>query len=786
MCSGLQVNDMSEYRALQFEECKAQIAAYCRFSLARKLLNEQQPSFSYLWIKQEMQRMQDALACVVRYGLLPLPGLYDISEAIKDAKRDKILRPFELNRIAQQANCIDAVAQYRKQCEIKTVHLDELYAAFSDTKQLSGEIERCINVHDEVMDKASEKLFSLRKSIRQCEGDIAAEAQRFVAANSSKLTDTITTSRNQRVCVLVKISEKNSVHGFVHGESASGQTAYVEPQVLFQLNNKAAALKSQEQEEVARILKELTLNVKEHSDALAANQETFTLLDAYFAKAQYAKEHNGCIAQVDQNGAHLYLERFRHPLIDPKKVVANTYELKPPHRTLLITGSNTGGKTVTLKSIGLAACLAQSGMPLLAERAVLPLFTQIFVDIGDDQSIQESLSTFSAHISKLAMICEKVNEDSLVLLDELGSGTDPKEGECLAVALLDELCTSNAFVLATTHFHALKSYAKQQDHILISGVEFDMEQMRPTYRYLEGVSNASNALAIARRYHMKEHILQKAEALREANLSDQERLMEKLEQESADLMQEKEKTEAVLNEVQTLRTQLQDQQKRFEKNKQREMEQLKEHYEQQLNETLTQAESLLEELKQLPKDVKPHQLTDAAKRLSDIHFSEDNEEAQPSVELQIGDRVSIRHSHTQGEIIEINKDKICVLVNGLRMNTKKQDLLLVEKAKEKKKIKERGYQLHKTSTHFSMELNIIGMKVAEAVPVVDKYLDNAILNHVYSVRIIHGNGTGALRNGIHQYLKRDSKVEAYRLGGQGEGGMGATVVTLKKVGKRHG
>ena len=776
---------MSEYEALQFDECKARIASYCRFSLANKLLKEQEPSFSYLWIKQEAERTKEAYECVVRYGVLPLPGLFDISEAIADAKRDKILRPFELNRIAQQAGCVLAITKYRKLCEVKTVHLDELYESFTNCDQLSNAITRCINVHDEVMDQASSLLFSLRKNIRICEGDIVQAAQRFISSNGNKLTDTITTSRNNRVCVLVKISEKNSVRGFIHGESASGQTAYVEPEALFHLNNKLASLKSQEQEEVSRILKELSLAVKQHSDALSANQDTFTLLDAYFAKAQYAKEQDGCIAKVEQNGAHLYLEAYRHPLIDAKKVVANTYELKPPYRTLLITGSNTGGKTVTLKNIGLAACLAQSGMPLLANQAILPFFSQIFIDIGDDQSIQESLSTFSAHISKLAMICDRVSEDSLVLLDELGSGTDPKEGECLAVAVLDELCSSNAFVLATTHFHALKSYAKQQDHILISGVEFDMEQMKPTYRYLEGVSNASNALAIARRYHMKEHILQKAETLHKQSQSDQDRLMEKLEHEAEELKQRKEKADAVLKDVSDLRRQLQTEREQFAKTKQRELEQLKEQYEQKLSQKVAEAEALLEELKQLPQDVKPHLVTAAAKHLSDIQIEEE-QEPQKQVEFQIGDRVSIAHSHTQGEIIEINKDKVCLSVNGLRMNTKKQELLLVEKGKPKKKIKEKGYQLHKTSAHFSMELNIIGMKVTEALPVVDKYLDNAILNKVYSVRIIHGNGTGALRAGIHQYLKKEPKVEDYRLGGQGEGGMGATVVTLKKVGKRHG
>lgn len=777
---------MNEYRALQFEECKAQIAAHCRFSLARQMVISQMPSFSYLWIQQETKRTKEAIECVVRYGLLPLPGLFDISAALADAQRDKTLRPYELNRIAQQAAALHAVKEYRKQCDIATPHLDELYAAFCDMDSLQQAISSCINAHDEVMDHASAKLASLRRSIRLCEGDIGKEAQRFIHANSTKVMDTITTTRNHRVCILLKISEKNNVRGFVHGESASGQTAYVEPEALFQLNNQLVSLQSQEQEEVARILKELTQLVKHYSDALAANQETFTLLDTYFAKAQYAKSNDGCMAHVVQNGDHLYLKELRHPLIDPKQVVANTYELKPPYRTLLITGSNTGGKTVTLKNIGLAVCLAQSGMPILAQRAILPFYTQLFVDIGDDQSIQESLSTFSAHISKLAAVCEQVSSTSLVLLDELGSGTDPREGECLAIALLDELCISKAFIIATTHFNALKSYAKQQEDIMISSVEFDVEQMKPTYRYLAGISGTSNALAIARRYHMNERILKKAQALRDAGRSDQEKLMEKLEAEAMQLQLQKQQAEATLQDLQALREELRKEKAQFAKVKERELQQLKERYEQKLTETLAQGEALITELKAMNQDVKPHELNEAAKRLQQLEIIEEDQPQPEHVVFQIGDRVSIAHSHTQGEIIEINKDKVCVLVNGLRVNTKKQDLRLEARNSPKKKLKEKGYQLSKTSTHFSTELNVIGMNVAEALPVVDKYLDNAILAKVFTVRLIHGNGTGALRKGIHQYLKKHAKVEAYRLGGQGEGGTGATVVTLKKAGKHHG
>ena len=317
---------------------------------------------------------------------------------------------------------------YMKSSEIESPLIQELCASFGDHRRIATHIEKCISINGEVLDHASDTLRGLRRSITSCQGEISAEVQRFIACNASKLMDTITTVRNDRTCVLVKVSEKNSVDGFVHGESASGQTAYIEPRSLLILNNKLQSLRSREQEEIQKILFGLSQEVKEEGASFLGNLDTFALLDSIFARALWAKEVDGCVAKLDTNSEHLYLKQARHPLIDPQTVVANTYELKQPYHSLLITGSNTGGKTVTLKTIGLFVAMTMCGMPVSAEEANIPLFDAIYVDIGDDQSIQESLSTFSSHISKLAFICDHASAHSLVLLDELGSGTDPKDG----------------------------------------------------------------------------------------------------------------------------------------------------------------------------------------------------------------------------------------------------------------------------------------------------------------------------------------------------------------------
>lgn len=779
---------MEEFAALQYDQGKEQIAAYCRFSLGRKQLMALRPSYEYLWIEQEALRAQEALDLVVRYGTLPLPGIFDITAAVGDARRDKTLRPMDLRHIAQQGATLAAVDHYRRSSEIQTPHLDELFQSLGDMTKLSHAIDRCINIHDEVMDQASKALASLRKSIRLCEGETAAAAQRFLAQHQNQLTDTITALRNNRICVLVKVSEKNSIRGIIHGESASGQTVYMEPEALISYNNQLATLISREQEEVERILQELTAQVKAHADVLLANQETLALLDGYFAKGEYAHERGGCIAQVEAEGKRLYIKNARHPLIDPDTVVANTYEFNPPYRSVLITGSNTGGKTVTLKTVGLAVCMAQSGLPILADTAILPFFDHIFADIGDDQSIQESLSTFSAHVSKLAVICAQVSDHSLILLDELGSGTDPREGECLAIAILEELRLSQAFVFATTHFSALKSYAKQRPDMMISSVAFDMENMRPTYRYQEGISGASNAFAIARRCHMKESVLKRAEELSQANQTRQDALIEQLEGELAAAHDKKQKLDTKLNELSALQAVLEQEKANFASQKEKALNDVKEAYAHQLGAAVEQAEAIITELKSLSHDVKPHVVDALAYQLHHLDLEKDQApeaEEKDHTKVQVGDYVRIKNCNAYGEVLEINKDKACVMVNGIRMNTRCRELTPAQPP-QKKSVKTKGYTLNPANHKFSWELNVIGMKVAEALPVVDHYLDQAVLSKSDTVRIIHGMGTGALRTGIHQYLKHHAKVAAYRLGGQGEGGMGATVVTLKKAGKRHG
>ena len=772
---------MKDYNeALELHKVKEQFVRYCSFSLGIQRIRQAVPHYDALWVTRELHRVKEAYDLVIRYGNLPFGGVHDIHASVEDAMKDRSLSAQELREIADEIRAVEHIMKYFKASEIETPYIMELVESFSDQRPCASAIEKCISMNHEVLDHASEPLRSIRKSISSCNGEINTEVQRFLARNSSKLMDTITTTRNDRTCVLVKISEKNSVDGFIHGESASGQTAYIEPRSLIILNNNLQSLKSQEANEIERILYELSQKVKQIGYELLGNLETFALLDELFAKALWTKEVDGCIAQLNTKDHSLYIKAACHPLISKDHVVANTYQIKAPYHSLLITGSNTGGKTVTLKTIGLFVEMTLCGLPIAAQEACIPLFDAIYVDIGDDQSIQESLSTFSSHISKLAYICDHANEKALVLLDELGGGTDPKEGEPLAVAILDDLRQSGAMIIATTHFSALKHYGSKNDDILLSSVQFDMEHMRPTYRYIEGISGQSNAFEIARRYGLKERVLEEAKRVQEESRTLADMEMDKLEKTLLENHALKEQLDARLANVKQLQEHLQKETAAFAQKKDQLLAKLKEEAQKALEEKQEEAEEIIEELKTLHADSKPHEIVNLKTQLACLKEAEEEQDEDVEESFAVNDYVLIKKYNYYGDVLSINKDKVCVYANGMKMNVTTKDITHAKRQVQKKSKKSYSKGMIKS---LSMECNVIGMRVAEAIPIIDKYLDNAILAKATSVRLIHGVGTGALRKGVHDYLKHHPRVESFHMGGQGEGGLGATVVTLKQKGK---
>lgn len=765
---------MNEYKALEFNEIKQQIVSFCAFSLGKATIEGMQPSFSKLTITRDLERARQALQAVNFNGGFAFSGMKDISFACTKAKKEATLSIQELVDVAIFMRGCELITQEATSIETPMDALNDLIESLVVNKKLILAIENCFSVNYEVLDQASPLLRSLRKQIRETERRISADMQSYIAKNKDSLVSSTPSSRHYRQVVMVKASDKNKLKGLLHGESSSGQTVYIEPEFAVRLNNNLQNLMQQEQDEIDRICRELTLQVSLEAEQLQANLSTCTLLDAIFAKAKWGHAFMGCVATLSDD--ELIIKDARHPLIDQKQVVANTYRILPPQRQIMITGPNTGGKSVALKTIGLFTLLTHCGCPIVAEEASIPFVDGIFVDIGDQQSITQSLSTFSAHLSNIAHITEHVSPQSLVLLDELGGGTDPSEGESLAIAIIENLRQVGCWVIATTHYGALKNYANQYPEVLSSSVQFNLETLLPTYRYQEQVSGSSYAFEIAEKLNIKPSIVKNAREIKEKNKQEADRLLEILEEK----ILENQQMEEQLKEQQT---QLIFQKEQFTKEQNQLREQLNREKEQAIveaNEYVAlireEADALIEELKAAQK---PHEYTQIAHQLKQLQQEENNEDqATPLDQLSVGDQVRILRSSQIGRIVAIEKQSITVDVNHLSMRVKAKDIQKVAPSQRKKKVVSKQISVHALSRP-ALECNVIGMHVDEGLRAVSKYLDECMVHKLSSARIIHGHGTGVLRQAIHDFLRKNKHVESFRLGGQGEGGVGATVVTLK-------
>lgn len=762
---------------LDFELVKQRVATFCASSLAKKTILEEEASFHMLSVERNLLRGKEALKLYEAYESPSFYGLRDISKTLNDISKGAVVSSKEIYEVAQFNRGIEDMHTYMSKVEFEVSHIQDLVASLHRYPKLITAIENCISSSYEVLDSASTTLKGLRIQIKKCEGEISRNNQNLVSKYASILQENITVYRNGRCCLLVKASDKNKIKGMVHGESASGQAVYIEPAILVDLNNQLASLKHKEQEEIYAILKSLCEQIKEHIKAILSDFDTMTCLDVWFAKAHWAFVNGGVYADLNTD-KYLCLKHARHPLINEKEVVSNTYEIKAPYKHLLISGSNTGGKTVTLKTIGLFTVLTYASFPILCEEASIPYVDGVYVDVGDAQSIVHSLSTFSAHISKLAYICKHASCNSLVLLDELGSGTDPQEGESIAIATLEYLRKKGIMCIATTHYSKLKEYAKNKEDILMASVGFDMEKMKPTYRYLEGFSGVSNALEIAQRYHLQQEIIEHAYILKESNKTDAQKLLEKLDADLLDVQQQKEIIRQKEIQLQHLEQDILHKQQQLEKEKIKQIEKAKQEAIQIKEDAMLQADTIIDELKAMKSNVKTHEIIEVKAKFNDSKVEEETIESKETFALK--DYVELIKLGYHGEIIALKGNRATVFANGMKMNVKTNELRKTNRPKTKKVT---SHSSKTNTSRVSMECNVIGYRASEALIFVDKYMDSAVLAKLGQVRIVHGMGTGVLKNVVHEYLKKSKYVESYRLGGEGEGGFGATVVTLKKGSK---
>lgn len=763
---------VNEYKALDFDLIKAQVAQYCAFSLSYEAVMNSEVIYDELLLKRELNRGREALKAVNAGSSLPNEGASDLSALIGYVAKGRIASAGELNKINRLMHLFQQQKRYIKSLEFKISEIEDLVFTYGDYAKLSLNIEKIIGDNDEILDSASGKLGQIRKQIKSDEAQIIKKTGEIMSRYADSLMDNITAQRNGRTCVLVKNSDKHKIRGFIHDESASGQAVYIEPEVLLNLNNHLASLKAAQHEEEQRLLKEICDELIPYCDGLEADLKTLTLLDTYFAKAKWAKANEGVYAQLNDDD-HLLFKKARHPLIEQDKVVANDIELAKPYRHLLISGSNTGGKTVTLKTIGLFTVLTMSGFPLTCEEATIPLFDAIYVDVGDNQSIVESLSTFSAHLAKLHLILEEADANSLVLLDELGSGTDPREGECLAIAILEYLRDEKIMSVATTHYSDVKSFAQTQEDFLLAGMAFDMQKMLPTYHYISDFSGNSNALEIAERYDIKKSVIERAKVLREESLTSAEKLQAYLEERQAAMLKQQATLDIQVADLAKQAQALAVAQTKLHKQEKSILTAAHLKADKMLSDKREQAEALIDDLKSR-QSIKPHEVDAIMKDLQPDEVKPVSVEKK-NQKIQVGDYVSIDGLKYHGEVVSIKGKKAAVNCNGMKMNVELDRLTLTKRPNYKPQVAISTKSFSKQR----VECNIIGMHVEEGLQEVDKFIDDAVYHRSGSVRIVHGAGTGALRKAVHEYLKHNSHVKEFRLGGEGEGGLGATVVTLK-------
>ncbi|MDE5976870.1 MAG: endonuclease MutS2, partial [Turicibacter sp.] len=761
----------------------------CACSLGQKRVEYLMPSVDEKQVEYSLNQSEEALKIILALGEAPLGGVTDITEAIKRARISAMLSAQELLSISRLLYAVSQLKSFSERLNdikvevpIFSSHVDSLVSL----NRLQMAINDCIDETGYVLDSASPELRSIRRSIQSTEARIKEKLNHVVAERRNKLTDGIVTIRNERYVVPVRSEAKNTFGGTIHDQSSSGNTYFIEPKEVVDLNNKLQEYHVEERREIERILRALTEEVKKFVDALTVNVDVLGEIDFMFAKGKYARLIQGIRPKMNTKGI-IRLVTARHPLIDPKKVVPNDIELGDEYTTIVITGPNTGGKTVTLKTVGLLTLMAQAGLLIPAhETSQLAIFDHVFADIGDEQSIEQSLSTFSSHMTNIVRIMERLTVNSLILFDELGAGTDPKEGASLAISILDYVKVRGARTIATSHYPELKAYAYEKDDVINASVEFNIETLSPTYRLLVGVPGRSNAFEISKRLGLKEAILTTARDYVETERTEMTDLITKLEDRGLALDHEIQVLQKQNQEVEEMRLDYERKMAKFEAERERLLEEIKKEAFENIRQAKEEAEQIVADLRQAKKEadlsIKDHELTE---KLTSLKKSEAKQaeqfkrKARNKGPLKAGDEVMVLSLNRQGELIEKTKNgEWMVQLGMMKVNIKEDDLEYLRKP-AKKKDPGKGKVIHKRNTNVGIQLDLRGERYEDAMLRLDKYMDEVLLAGYQTVTIVHGHGTGALRQGVHKYLKQNKHVASFRFGGAGEGGTGATVVELK-------
>ena len=788
-------------KTLEYNKIIDKLTEFAGSALAKEMCRNLQPSTDLYEIQALQKETSDALSRIYQKGAVSFRGVRDIRGSIKRLEIGAIIGINELLSICSLLDVCSKVKAYSRNDRDPDFEdsLEAMFQALQPLTPVSSEIRRCIASEEELNDDASPALFKIRRSMRQINDKVHAQLQTMVNGSArTYLQDAVVTMRNGRYCIPVKAEHRGQIPGMIHDQSSTGSTLFVEPMAVIKLNNDLRELELKEEKEIEMILATLSARCGEETEALRDDLDLLTKLDFIFARAQLSRSMNGTQPDFNEEG-RILIKKGRHPLLDKKKVVPIDIQLGKDFELLIITGPNTGGKTVSLKTVGLFTLMGQAGLHIPAfDHSELSVFHEVFADIGDEQSIEQSLSTFSAHMTNTVSILKEADDRSLVLFDELGAGTDPTEGAALAIAILSNLHRRGSRVMATTHYSELKVFALSTPGVENGCCEFDVETLRPTYRLLIGVPGKSNAFAISQKLGLSQDIIEEAKTHLTKQDEDFEDLLADLEQKRVTIEQERDQINSYKEEIRELKQRLESKQEKLDLSRDKILREANEQARNILQEAKDYADTTIRNFQKYgkaagvsAKDMEKERgklrekMSTVDKKLSAKNAAPKKSHKQLTAkDLHIGDSIKVLSLNLKGTVSTLPdaKGNMFVKMGILRSQVNIRDLEKLDDTVIT------GGNFSKTgsgkikmskSASVSTEINLLGKTVDEAIMELDKYLDDAYIAHLPSVRIVHGKGTGALRKGVHNYLRRQKHVKSYRLGEFGEGDAGVTIVEFK-------
>lgn len=786
------------HKTLELDLILEKLAAECSCDDAKDLARGLKPAGDMAEVEMLLQQTEDAFSLLARFGGPSFSGLKNVNNSLHRAAAGGSLNPKELLDIAYCLRALRTLDEWRNHSSGVKTSLDFFFEGITSNKYLETKILSCIISEEEIADKASDTLFDIRKKIRSKENSIREKLDSLIHSSHYQqfLQEAIITQRNGRFVVPVKAECRGNVPGLVHDTSSTGATVFIEPASVVDANNDIKVLQGKERDEIMRILYELSAESGDFAESIKHSYESAIRLNLIFAKAHLAYKMKATKPILNNEGI-IYLKKARHPLIDPKKVVATDIALGDEYDTLVITGPNTGGKTVSLKTLGLLTLMTMCGLLIpVADRSRVSVFNNILVDIGDEQSIAQSLSTFSSHMVNIIDIMKKADDKSLILIDELGAGTDPVEGAALAVSIIEALREKGAIIAATTHYAELKAYALDTPGVTNGCCEFDIETLRPTYKLLIGVPGRSNAFAILKHLGMTQDVIDNAKAIVGSDNRDFEAVLEKLEASRHALEEERKVAEEMTERARKIEEKAQSEMDKIETLKTRELDKAKREAQKLIDAAERKSSQFLLELDKLKKEQTSSNATEIARktrRAVKAQMGEMDDLINPNeladnwdYDYKLprnpvpGDRIVIK-GIGEGEVLEFKNNNVFVKSGLLKTRVKLSDIMILDKPK-KKPVKTQ-HNVYRTSSRadadVKTEIDMRGETVDEALSELGLFIDRCVLNNIEEIRIIHGKGTGALRSAVTDYLKTHPNVSEYRLGRYGEGENGVTIAKLK-------